>query len=127
MQLWSWIFLKHLTTFQATNFYALAFTVGSAHGGKVSFLLESSLLQLTSNLNPSSAYVTSGIPQGIMLGPLLFLIHINDLPYCLSSQVHPSSDDVIHCSISSGTGCKSSSLTLMQLTYGAPKWLVSPL
>ena len=39
------------------------------------------------------AAVTSGIPQGSMLGPLLFVVYINDLPQHVSNQVRIFADD----------------------------------
>ena len=42
----------------------------------------------------NKSIVTSGIPQGSILGPTLFEIYINDLPSCLSSQSKMFADDL---------------------------------
>lgn len=47
------------------------------------------------NHSSSSAAVHSGVPQGSVLGPLLFLIYINDLTSSLSSNIHLFADDCV--------------------------------
>ena len=57
------------------------------------FLLGRSQCVTLEGEKSSEIPVTSGVPQGSVLGPILFLLYINDLPDKITSQVRLFSDD----------------------------------
>ena len=48
---------------------------------------------IVNNIPSSNASVTSGIPQGSVLGPILFILYINDLPDLVLSETYLFADD----------------------------------
>lgn len=59
------------------------------------FLTERSMQVVVEGSTSQSTTVDSGVPQGTVLGPLLFLCHINDLPETVQSQVRLFADDCL--------------------------------
>ena len=57
------------------------------------FLADRSQIVILEGEESGSVPVTSGVPLGSVLGPILFLVYINDLPEELSSQVRLFADD----------------------------------
>ena len=75
--------------------------------------------------NSISTKVLSGVPQGTVLAPLLFLLYINDLPSCVNNKVKLYADDVLLYSfIESESDCMALQEDLDKLTEWADMWLM---
>lgn len=68
---------------------------GNAHRWITSFLHGRSQRVVVDGNASQPAPVLSGVPQGTVLGPILFLIYINDLPSNLQSDCRLFADDCI--------------------------------
>jgi hypothetical protein len=60
-----------------------------------SFLSDRTQRVVIDGVVSDSCRVTSGVPQGTVLGPLLFLMYIDDLPELLSSKCRLFADDTV--------------------------------
>lgn len=77
---------------------------------------------LSSNLSP----VLSGVPQGTVLGPLLFLIYINDIPLSVQSNIRLFADDcVLYRPIHNSTDVSSLQHDLLRIQQWCNTWLMS--
>src|ERR1043165_8322037 len=72
------------------------------------------------------ANVTSGVPQGSVLGPVLFLIDINDIDDNLISKIGKFADDTkMSKSVSSVEGVQALQEDLVKLGNWASDWQMS--
>jgi hypothetical protein len=68
---------------------------GPLHTWLTSFLTERKMRVALEGEYSDEATVDSGVPQGTVLGPILFLCHINDLPNSVKSSVRLFADDCL--------------------------------
>ena len=90
-----------------------------------SFLTGRSQTVMVNNDESLPAPVISGIPQGSVLGPLLFVIYINDLPEIVNSNVYLFADDTkVMRKVTSMEDAKALQRDLDKLEAWSKKWLL---
>ena len=71
----------HQRLFYKLNWYGIR---GNISQWIKSFLTNRTQMVVLENTESSTIRISSGMPQGTVVGPPLFLIFINDLPDCIS-------------------------------------------
>ena len=96
---------------------------GSLLSWLASFLSHRSQYVILDNQKSDTTRVLSGVPQGTVLAPLLFLMYINDLPSFIHNKIKLYADDVLlYCRITSPSDCVKLQQDLNLLVHWANKW-----
>jgi hypothetical protein len=78
----------------------------------------------------NTAKVTSGVPQGTVLDPLMFLLYINDIGNAITSKIRLFADDsLLYLAISTKDDCKRLKQDLDKMVNWTKTWqmIFSPL
>jgi hypothetical protein len=96
---------------------------GTLHEWLTSFLTKRRMKVVVEGQYSEEVTVDSGVPQGTVLGPLLFLCHINDMPDTVKSQIRLFADDcLLYRQIKSQADHYILQRDLQQLETWAGKW-----
>ena len=118
-------YLRHGPTQQITSkTRSLSYGIhGNLHKWLSSFLKDRQMNVVIEGEHSASVYVESGVLQGIMLGPLMCLCHINDLPDSVKSQVRLFANDcLIYRQIKTQKDHQILQNNLKELVIWAAKW-----
>ena len=90
-----------------------------------SFLTDRSMRVTINGSRSSWVNILSGVPQGSVLGPLLFLLFVNDLPDWIKTNIRMFADDTkIWTRISGGNDSEALQQDLDSLSRWSEEWLL---
>ena len=84
--------VPHRRVLNKLEFYGIN---GNIHAWISAFLHDRTQSVVVDGVSSSPVEVDSGVPQGTLMGPLIFLLHINDLPQHVTSYVRLFADDCL--------------------------------
>jgi hypothetical protein len=112
--------VPHAKLLQKLDHYGVR---GPIHVWLTHFLTKRTMRVVVEGEVSDVAVVESGVPQGTVLGPLLFLCHINDLPQSVKSTVRLFADDcLLYRTIRTFQDHLELQADLKQLEVWATKW-----
>ena len=89
----------------------------------INFLTKRKQRVIINGTNSRWDEVSSGVPQGTVLGPLLFLLYINDITDNLQSEIRLFADDcILYRVVDNLTDCETLQKDINQLADWGQKW-----
>ena len=118
--------IKSVTAYYSISSITITSEVQQTNGFKPSYILSNRTQVVAVDGETSDkVHVESGVPQGPVLGPSLFLFYINDLPQGLYSTVRLFADNtVVYLTVSSESDCSTLQSDLDKLVKWENNWKV---